>query len=429
MLLEPRFRGMVKLLPEMDDPKQLCEAVYALLESILQRDDEQSLLTTLSEVVAEIIGRIPFDGPPDQVQRETRRSASACLRVLQAAYEKRAVGRQECKEENQKSKDLEYWLPPHLAHLLARIDYRTPDLPAPQKGYPTVDALCEAAISRRMERVLTFLQRNNPACKRRLPPIFLFSEEFAGKIKNAVSKFIFPVMRQNRQLRVLEGSMDASKLDTDTFWNHVDDSLRNKLSTGWRHAWSNLRLGDDALIDAEKINPQTLALRAMLKPSSPAAYDIPVVGNREIEVFVSLFDVHVDWWEQLTAKWKAIHDFYEQEKDPRIFQQQAREGALRDGLIRLFEELPEEWSDFMVLLCYRVFPRIDIHFVEAFVQNLGWNEAARERRAPYLMRFLKQARNTPGILAAEHEQELAWKAQTKQLHTYLKGFTEDQGAS
>lgn len=423
MVLEPRLRGMVKLLPELEDPVQLCETVYSMLESILRREGDRPLLTALSELVGEVISRIPFDAPADQIRRETRRSASICLKLLQTAYEKRAVGRDGLWEDGgRKERDLEYWLPPHLSHLLAPIVYTAPALPPPASGLPNAIDLCDAALSRRIDHVLTFFQRHNPSFPRPLPPIFLCSPEFAEKFKLAVAYLIYPAMRDTRQARILDSSFDPKTLDADGFWDHADDNLKSRLSTAWRFAWAKLRLPEDAPTDPAIGGPDLLALRKMLKPSSPNAYDLPEIGNRQLDLFVSLLDLDVDWWGQLSEKWKGLHHFYEQEKDPRIFQQQAREGVLRDELLRLFEELPEEWNDFLVLLCYRVFPRINIQFIETFVQNLGWNEAAREKRAPYLMRFLNQARARPDIIAAEQQQQAVWAEQTRQLRAYLKGF-------
>jgi hypothetical protein len=423
---QPQLRAIAGLLPEITDPRQLCETVFATLESLLSGDEDQNLLRTLSEVVGEIISRIQFDADEDQLQRETRRAASACLRVLQTAHQKRSVG--SAQGPLGAYKEFEYWLPPHLAHLLKRLDTVVPALPPAMGGFTSFEALCDAAVSRRMDHVLVFFQRHNPNFSRSLPPLFLLSPEFGHKIKTAATRLIFPIMRENRQVRVLSSSVNLAKVDSGTIWEHLDENLKSKLFDAWNAAWDALKLAPD-VFDADArpkmTNPGTSELIEIIKPSSSSAYDLPRLSNAEIDVFKSLFDVENDWWERLNEAWRAICDLYEQEMDPRVFQQQAREGALRDGLLRLFEEFPEQWSDFLVLLSHRVFPRIGTSYIESLVTSLGQNEAARERRAPYLMPYLKKARASANVAVEERRLLDEWIEQSRQLRAYLKGYTEE----
>ncbi|MBI5166042.1 MAG: hypothetical protein HY985_19350 [Magnetospirillum sp.] len=422
-----RFRILLRDLPGVQDPRTLCENVYTMLELLLRREEDQPLLRELSQVVGELIARIPFDGPPHEWQAAMRPVAHACINVLQTAKGRRPPPRDEgpsTDAHGEVKKDLEYWLPPHLAHLLARLDYVVP-LPVPPEPCSTFDDLCREAIFRRIDNVLLFFQRTNPAVTRELPPPFLFSPEFSIKFKRVVGKFIYPYVRDNRQVRVFATNVDLTKTDPRAFWSGVDTALRSKMVFAWRAAWEALRLIEATHENGERvmqIKQSTKLLREMLQPTVPAAYHLPRITNLEIDLFSSLLDADIDWWDVLNVEWQRFQDFYEQEKDPRVFQQQAREGVLRDNLLAAAERFPEQWSDFLVLLCHRVFPRINIFFLESFVTNLGRDNAERERRAPYLMAYLAEVHRHPEVRERERKEDAEWKAQVQELRTFLKGF-------
>lgn len=424
-----QFRLLLRDMATVEDPSVLGENVFVMLELLLRRDEDQQLLRDLSEVVGELLGRIPFDSTPEQIRAGTRAAAHGCIKVLQTAKQKRAAARNGAAQEGDGGepggeRDLEYWLPPHLAALLARIDYVVPVLP-PVTQCASFDDLCRDAIFRRIDNVLVFFQRYNPAVSRELPPLFLFSPEFAAKFKRAVATFIYPHVRDSRQVRVLATSVDLSKTDPQRFWQGVDATLRTKLALAWRAAWERLKLVEAGHENDQRImqiKTATRALREMLQPDSPQIYDLPKIGNREIDLFSSLLDPETDWQAQLSTEWQRFHDFYEQEMDPRVFQQRAREGVLRDNILAAAQKFPEQWSDFLVLLCHRVFPRVNASFIESFVTSIGRDVAERERRAPYLMRYLGQLEQHPHAREVERCEEEQWKEKIQELRVFLKGF-------
>jgi len=320
-----------------------------------------------------------------------------------------------------RDRDIEYQLPPNLAHLLKRIEYVVPELPPPENGFESFDKLCEAAICRRVDAVLVFFQRHNPARAQDLPPFFLASPEFAEKFHRAIVTFIFPIIWESRQIRMLATNFEWTAQDSDSFWTHINHQLEQCILQGWTQGWDDLRLIEVKKdgVKVLQVKENTKALREVLQPSTPSAYDIPKIGNREIDTFQSLLDPANDWWGQLNQAWRICHDLYEQEKDPRIFQQKAREGAFRDNLLAAFNRFPPEWVDFLVLACHRVFPRVSTAFLESFSTNLGHNEAERELHIPYTIRYLRQARQNPDILDREQRDEWEWQAKMKELGDYL----------
>lgn len=424
--LDASLHGAIRRISHINDPRQLCDAAFAALEFLLRRKSDQDMLAAMSEMVAELISRIPFDGSPSEIQAATRQAGAGCIRVLLTARAKRPArpasgdpaGRGADKD------DLEYYVPPHLSHLLERVDYDAPTPPPPQKGFANFEDLCEAAILHRVERLLAFFQRSNRHIVRELPKPFLASPDWAKKFNTAIKRFIFPAIRGSRQIRVLSPSMDWVKVDTENFWANTNDQLKDKIMLAWTCSWDSMKLINETNEDGAnvaKIKKDTKELREILAPADGEDYDLPKITNVEVELLKSLLNVSVDWWAKLTETWAFCHDLYEQEMDPRVFQQQAREGALRDGLLARTRELPDQWGEFLVLTCHRVFPRIDTAFLERFSMSVGRNETQRAQRMPYLMRYLAQVGEHPAIRSREAKEAAEWKLQRQQLRSFLSG--------
>ena len=138
---------------------------------------------------------------------------------------------EQAREERQQKRnsDVDYYLPPHLEHLLKRIEFVIPDLPPVGEGFTSFQALCEAAIFRRLDRVLLFFRRHNADLKRELPPLFLSSEKFREKFHAALSKLVLPLLWESRQVRLASSSLDLAQTDTENFWTSIEPTLRAEI--------------------------------------------------------------------------------------------------------------------------------------------------------------------------------------------------------
>lgn len=428
-VLDSQLTEMIEIISEIDEPRDLCECAYSALESILRREDDAELLVSLSESIGEIIGNLPFEAAPKDLEKEVRNAARACIAVLKTAQESR-VSRltqdvaPDSEEPAPESEEF-YYLPPKLEHLLKRLDYVSPEPLEAEKGFTTFQELYETAILHKVHNSLVFFHKRCPSTLRELPPPFILSPAFAENLQKAIRVLIFPHIGNSRQIRILAPGADWPKIDTESFWTDRSTQLiRRKILQLWSRSWNDLMLikaaGEDG-VNIVQIKEDTKTLRAILAPPTPDAYDIPRIGNSEILIFESLLKTPDDWRQGMAKVWKRCQDLYEQELDPRVFQQKAREGALRDGILGAFREFPEQWSDFLVLLCHYVFPRISSRFLDHFSASLGTTEAMREKRMPYLMRYLRQAHSHPEIGTRELQEEENWKKEALELRNFLTG--------
>jgi hemerythrin-like metal-binding protein len=320
--------------------------------------------------------------------------------------------------------DVDYALPPHLDHLLRRLAYQVP-VPGPAAfGFESFEQLCAAAIRRRIDKVLLFFQRSNPAIRRDLPPPFVASPDFARRFGEAVELLILPSMLQSRQFRQLESRLDWQAANTDSFWDAVDGALAEDMWGRWAAAWDDLRLVERIKEDGGRVfqvKPGLKILREMLIPSCPHGYDLLRIGNVEIGAFRSLFDPRHDLTVGLEAAWRSCHDFYEQEMEPRVFQQRARDGALRDYLLSAHAKFSDHWGEFLILTCHRVFGRVSTRYLERLTFSLGKTPEDRLAHMPFLIGYLAQLAGHPHVRRHEREDEERYQAERQDLQKVLSG--------
>jgi hypothetical protein len=226
-------------------------------------------------------------------------------------------------------------------------------------------------------------------------------------------------------MRMMVTNVDWSDADDESFFVRLGEPNTTHILSLWSQIWNDFRLiesRNENGVRVMKVKEEMKLLRTMLQPSSPAAYDMPKVGNREIEVFKALLDPANDWWTRLNRVWDVCHDMYVQEKTP-LGDPYAREGALRDCLLATFNSLPEPWGDFLLLVCHRVFPRLNTSFLEGFTTNFGRTESAREAVLPYTMRYLRQVQEMPEIRLRETREEDQWWANYTELEKYRNSRT------
>ena len=317
-------------------------------------------------------------------------------------------------------------LPPHLELYLKPLDYAMPRPPAPVTEFQSFQQLCEAAMWRSVNKVLIFFQRHNEEIARDLPPLYLASPEFAHNFKTVLEQYIFPEMWETRRMKMLLTNFDRSMADDESFFSKLGKRNTDHVLAVWSQTWNALRLIETQGVQGftiMKIKEATKKIRNGLQPSSSAIYDMPKIGNREIEIFKALLDPANDWWQTLSKMWKPCHDYYIQEKTP-VGDPDIREGTLRDHLIDVINTLPDPWGDFLLLTAHRVFPRLDCTFIEAFVTNFGRTEVAREAVIPYTMRYLRQVRARPEILEREKQEEEEWQGILAELRKYRSWRSE-----
>lgn len=269
--------------------------------------------------------------------------------------------------------------------------------PPPPTRHTGFEPLFAAAIRRRLRLITTFFQRSNSELQRDAPIPFLQSPAFADALETVVERFILPSMLRSRGVRMIQFRQQWIDLDEDAFWRLMEQDVSKQIIlAAWETAWHVYRQEVVFLRDAEALGwktiyrptPEFAAMeQALVRPD----YFIPPLSNREIDLFASLLEP-VYGRQALENAWTRLRQFYEQELDRRSYQEQARDGALRDTLLDCFNFFPDRIGELLALLCYFNFPRLTLAYLEAFTRTKGRTLEERERRIPYLMLFLADER-------------------------------------
>lgn len=255
--------------------------------------------------------------------------------------------------------------------------------PFPSRHDQLADLL-PAALAFRMEGVLGFFHRRNPRVRRAEPPPYLLSPVFAERFITALVEQLAPrLLAQPRFRSLFEDGRSWKRTSTAEFWEMVeaDATMADRLDATWAAIWDELRpqrktgkMGKPVQVPP----PALVNLRAALAPPVPDAYDLPRIGNAEIDLLASLL-TKVGRAE-LDHAWDLLSQVYEQEWDRRFVQHRPRAGALCDALLDMLQTLPQGLGEFMILLCYFDFPKLDL----AFVRSIDNDSAG----TPILARFL-----------------------------------------
>ena len=178
------------------------------------------------------------------------------------------------------------------------------------------------------------------------------------------------------------------------FWEIVDRNERfsSAIMAAWAAAWQgaisrrlNKVEADGKQVAVLVAPPILLEIRKRLVPRA-GEFTLPTVGDNEIALFTSML-TEIDL-ERIEYTWQRLRQLYEQELDPRIYQDKARDGALRDSILNAFGMVPDFTGDFLAILCYFCFPNCDLNFLERFTHNKGVTVQDRSKRIPFLMHFL-----------------------------------------
>jgi len=239
------------------------------------------------------------------------------------------------------------------------------------------DKLLPAAIEMRIRSVMEFFHRRNPDVEREIPPPDILTADFCDTLVAAIGELVVPLFADDRRLRIAASSRQWDVVNTHDFWRIlVETGEIASVHRVWNDTW-----------------------RLVSRARFGSAIGIPELGDIEIGLFQSLLGPTFSR-QVLENAWTRVRQIYEQEMDPRIYQDRAREGALRDAMLDALDALPDRHGELMILTSYYTFPRLTTRFLASFARNKGCAERQRRVRIPFLMAFLDDPA-VPVVMAVE----------------------------
>ncbi|SEH30038.1 hypothetical protein [Magnetospirillum fulvum] len=212
-----------------------------------------------------------------------------------------------------------------------------------------------------------------------VPVPFLLAPGFAACYETLLRRHVLPDLRTFRRIRELENRRDWRENGANRLIGILQSGERdNPILSTWDSRWAAYPSEGIGAKAKRKDDPWALFAEAAAKDRfvPPTVADIP------------LLQAVIRWdAEMLTQAWRGITLLYQQEFTPASRADQAREGALRDGMLRTIRDLPERAGDMLAIKAFFELPKCDRMFLRRLLQTISGSDAARRRAAPGLASF------------------------------------------
>jgi hypothetical protein len=256
-----------------------------------------------------------------------------------------------------------------------------------QEDRPFVDfqTLFDDTICDYCEKILSLLRITAPTQGLRIP--FLVAPEFGHVYQELLRKYVLPPMRNSRQLQALSTSYNWAEVGGERLLEIIQGGeVNNPVLHNWDARWAAFR---PARVPKGKKPPPMKAEDnpwPFLREEAVRGGYVPP-EDKDLQLLQDLIRFEAD---SLAKCWREVNQLYEQEFSPNARQEQAREGALRDGLMKWAARLPDHLGEFEAMKIYFEMPRCDGDWLRRLLNNFGRTEQDRYRNAPYLCEFVQQ---------------------------------------
>jgi hypothetical protein len=248
--------------------------------------------------------------------------------------------------------------------------------------FPT---LFDNTICSHLEKTLQIFRVPGPTRGLRLP--FMLSPAFGLIYRDVVRKFVLPQMRSTRHLQTLSQAHNWAEGGNEKLIEIMQGSeVNNPILHNWDARWAAFR------------TPKPIKGK---KPPPPRPEDNPwplfredaTRGNYippEEEHVVLLQDVIRLEADVLARCWRELSQLYTQEFQPFGRMDQAREGALRDGIMKWTSKLPDCVGEHLAMRAHFEFEKLDAVWMRKLLNSFGRTDTERRRNAPFLTDFVLQ---------------------------------------
>ena len=252
----------------------------------------------------------------------------------------------------------------------------------PEKAFVDFPTLFDETIIGYTQKTLNIFRINGLSRGIRLP--FLVAPEFQQVYREVLQKFILPQMRNTRHMQALSQSYNWAEVGGDKLIEIIMGSeVNNPILHSWDARWAAFRTakpikGKKPAPQKPEDNPWPL----FREDATRSSYEPP--SEEHIVLLQDLIRFEPD----VMAKcWRELSQLYTQEFQPTGRQDQAREGAFRDGIMKWSAKLPDYVGEHLAIKAFFEFDRLDPDWMRKLLNNFGRTDSERRRNAPFLAEF------------------------------------------
>ncbi|MGE5505585.1 MAG: hypothetical protein ACM31L_14275 [Actinomycetota bacterium] len=234
-------------------------------------------------------------------------------------------------------------------------------------------------------KIISLFRISGPSQGLRLP--FLVAPEFADVYEEVLRRHVLPQMRSTRHVSTLAHNYNWGEVGGDKLIEIVQGSeVNNPILHNWDSRWNSFRTPKP--VKGKKpagLKPEDNPWPLFREDATRGNYEPPAEDHVQV-----LQDVIRQEADVIAKCWREITQLYEQEFAPNARQDQAREGALRDGILKWAAKLPDHVGEHLAIKAFFDFERCDGLFLRRLVGSMGRNDSERRRNAPFLSDFVLQ---------------------------------------
>ena len=234
-----------------------------------------------------------------------------------------------------------------------------------------------------VQKTLAMFRVSGPSHGIRLP--FLLSPEFGQAYREVLRRFVLPQMRATRHMQALAQTYNWSEVGAEKIVEIIQGSeVNNPILHNWDARWAAFRPPKPLKgRKAAPLRPEDDPWPLFRQDATRFNYQPPGEDHLVLLQDVIRFEADV-----LAKCWRELSQLYAQEFAPTGRQEQAREGALRDGMMKWVTKLPEGVGEHMAIKALFEFEKLDPSWLRRLLASFGRNESERRRAAPVLSDFV-----------------------------------------
>ena len=243
-----------------------------------------------------------------------------------------------------------------------------------------------------VRKILTLLRI--PGDSQGLRPPFMVAPPFAATYEDVVRRHILPKMLRSRHIQALATThnweeIGGGKLIEIMLSGEVNNPILHNWDSGWNAIRDSAKAtghghhGKSGIKGKAPPPPPDSPWRLFREDATSCNYRPPEPDDMPL-----LRDIVRYEPEAIAKCWRELSQLYEQEFSPSGRQEQARDGALRDGIGKWADRLPEHMGEFLAIKAFFTFPRCNGFFMRRLITIFGRTDTERLRQAPFLSEFV-----------------------------------------
>jgi len=252
---------------------------------------------------------------------------------------------------------------------------------AEEKPFTDFDTLFDDSICAYTRRVIELFEVTGPSRGIRMP--FMLAPEFREIYEEVLRRFVLPSMRSSRHVQTLSTSYNWAEAGSDKLIEIMQaGEVNNPILHNWDVRWNVMRT---LKVGGKPVRPKPADNPWPMFREDATRYNYRPPEEEHLPFLQDIIRFEID---AIDKCWREISQLYQQEFNPTARQDQLREGALRDGIMKWVSRLPDYVGEMLAIKAHYAFPLCDADFLRRLLNNFGRSDGDRRRNAPFLSDFV-----------------------------------------